>query len=97
MFPEVDSKTVSSAYKEIAKALVRAKRDEVFTYCFYWDDDAESQFFMKIRADRETVEKLLDIYRGLDEDYNNADWLNFLTAIGVEAEIIDEADYYIYF
>jgi pyrroloquinoline quinone (PQQ) biosynthesis protein C len=52
---------------------------------------------MKIRADRETVEKLLDIYRGLDEDYNNADWLNFLTAIGVEAEIIDEADYYIYF
>jgi hypothetical protein len=94
MFPEVKVKKVAKAITDV---LDKAKMDKMFTYCFYWDDDADSQFFMKIRADVETVEKLLEIYRGLDEDYNNADWLNFLTAVGVEAEIIDEADYYIYF
>ena len=97
MFPEVSAKSLAKAFSKIGEALKGAKTDKVFTYCFYWDDDADSQFFMKIRADVETVEKLLDIYRGLDEDYNNADWLNFLNAVGVEAEIVDDADYYIYF
>jgi len=93
MFPEAGEKV----FTDIRKVLEAAKTDKVFTYCFYWDDDVDSQFYMKIKADRGTVEKLLDIYRSLDEAYNNEDWLNFLKAVGVEAEIIDEADYYIYF
>ncbi len=97
MFPDVDSESVAKAYIDVRQILEKAKVDKVYTYCFYWDADAESQFYMKIKADKETVENLLNVYRALDDNYNNVDWLNFLETVGIEAELIPEADYYIYF
>jgi len=65
-------------------------------YAFYYDG-GETEFWMEIEADKETVEKLLNEYRESDpEEYNDLDWCEFLKSKGIKARFLDP-DYYIYF
>jgi iron uptake system EfeUOB component EfeO/EfeM len=65
-------------------------------YCFYWGNDEDESFIMKIEANKEVVEKLLDEYRNSDEGYNDFDWFEFLKSKGIKAKFI-QIDHYIYF
>jgi len=57
-------------------------------YDFYYDD-GKTGFVLKINAERETVEKLLDEYRGLDPDgYNLDDFMDFLKEKGYEVKYV---------
>jgi len=51
----------------------------------------------RIEADSETVKKLLDEYRSSNpEGYNDCGFIEFLRSHGIEAEIIEPAEW-IYF
>jgi len=65
---------------------------------FYWENGGDDQRFLaRVEADSETVKKLLDEYRSSDpEGYNSDDFIEFLRAKGINAEII-EPDEWIYF
>jgi hypothetical protein len=52
----------------------------------FWFDGGE--FFMEIEAERKVVEKLLDEYRKLNEEYNDEGWLRFLRNKGIKARFI---------
>jgi len=72
---------------------------EWYVYAFYWDDGnrlGENVFLMKIKADKETVQRLLDEYRDEDKGYDQFGWLEFLKKHGIEAELI-EPEHWIYF
>lgn len=60
--------------------------DGMKLYEFY-HDDGKGGFVLEINADRETVEKLLNEYRGLDPDgYNERGFIDFLKEKGYEVE-----------
>jgi len=59
-------------------------------YMFYWGSgDEDERFLMRIEADNEKVKCLLNEYRESDpEEYNDADFEDFLKNKGINAEII---------
>ena len=61
-------------------------------YEFYWEDGS---FLLEIDADPKTVEKLLDEYKKLDEDYDDLGWIEFLEEKGIKVrEIAPEHSFY---